>query len=206
MPFLFNKLNRLNKQYYLNLWHLNTNRRLIQTSSYLLRKSHYDVLGVKINATQNEIKKAYFERSKKFHPDRNLSLKDAEKKRNQKMFLNVQKAYELLSNQDLKDEYDRKMFGRVSTYQRKTPEKDIYESQSNFYEIKKKSPTMPKRTREERHQLVARTLITTSFERRATEESYVIHNLKRAQSRKEDENVHFVAFIFMILIILIILL
>lgn len=168
MTFLFR---HVAKSSFLNLCYLEKNRRLLQTSALLLRKSYYDVLGVNINATDKEIKRAYFKKSKKYHPDANVDGSEESKKANQKMFLKVQKAYEVLGNLDLKDEYDKKVFGRVSSHERRTPKKDIYETQSSFYTTVKRKPE--KRSREERHQLVERSLVSTSFShKRETHEYY----------------------------------
>lgn len=52
-------------------------------------KDPYTVLGVKKDANSNEIKKAYFELVKKYHPDTN---KDPEAKTK---FIEIQNAYEV---------------------------------------------------------------------------------------------------------------
>jgi predicted RND superfamily exporter protein len=62
-------------------------------SSYL--KKYYDILGLPVNASQKQIKKAYFKLAKQYHPDVNPS-EEAKKK-----FILVNKAYEVLSNPDL---------------------------------------------------------------------------------------------------------
>ncbi len=62
-------------------------------ASYL--KKYYDVLGLQQGASQTAIKKAYFKLAKQYHPDINPS-KDAQQK-----FVEVNKAYEILSNPDL---------------------------------------------------------------------------------------------------------
>lgn len=66
-------------------------------------KDHYQVLGVKKTATEREIKKAYHKLAKKYHPDRNL---DKEKKAHEKM-LQVNKAYEVLSDKEKRKHYDQ---------------------------------------------------------------------------------------------------
>jgi DnaJ-class molecular chaperone len=67
----------------------------------------YEVLGVSRSASETEIKKAYKELSKKYHPDLNAGDKDVENK-----FKEVQEAYELLSDKTRRAQYDR--FGFVS--------------------------------------------------------------------------------------------
>jgi len=69
-------------------------------------RDYYEVLGVKKNASEEEIKKAYRKLAREFHPDRNPGDKKAEGK-----FKEVQEAYDVLSDQKKRSQYDR--FGRV---------------------------------------------------------------------------------------------
>lgn len=62
--------------------------------------SYYDVLGVTINASDAEIKKAHRKTVKKYHPDLNDSSQA------QEMFKMVQEAYETLINKELRNDYD----------------------------------------------------------------------------------------------------
>lgn len=65
--------------------------------------NYYDVLGVNKNASQDEIKKAYRELSKKYHPDKN----DGDDTK----FKEINEAYSTLSDEKLKREYDMKSSG-----------------------------------------------------------------------------------------------
>ncbi|KAL6569796.1 hypothetical protein OROMI_014310 [Orobanche minor] len=62
----------------------------------------YDVLGVNKNATASEIKKAYYGLAKRLHPDTNKDDPEAEKK-----FQEVQKAYEVLKDEEKRQQYDQ---------------------------------------------------------------------------------------------------
>ena len=73
-----------------------------------MAKSLYETLEINENAAADEIKKAYRKLARKYHPDVNKD-KDAEEK-----FKEINAAYEVLSNQDKKMQYDQygdSMFG-----------------------------------------------------------------------------------------------
>ena len=64
-------------------------------------KGYYSILGISKGATEAEIKKAYRQLSKKYHPDKNPGDKEAEEK-----FKEVNEANEILSNQEKRAKYD----------------------------------------------------------------------------------------------------
>lgn len=65
-------------------------------------KNLYQILGVKSTATSDELKKAYRQLAKKYHPDANPNNKVAEEK-----FKEINKAYETLSDEKSRQQYDR---------------------------------------------------------------------------------------------------
>ncbi|KAH9620350.1 hypothetical protein KSS87_013722 [Heliosperma pusillum] len=67
-----------------------------------LSKDFYSILGVSKNATQPEIKKAFYGLAKKHHPDMNKDDPDAEKK-----FQEINKAYEVLKDDQERSAYDQ---------------------------------------------------------------------------------------------------
>ncbi|KAF7391392.1 hypothetical protein HZH66_009872 [Vespula vulgaris] len=79
--------------------------RLVQSKckscAYSKMKTHYDTLEVSPNATQNEIKSAYYKLSMLYHPDRNKS-EFANRK-----FQNISQAYDVLNNYQTRKRYDR---------------------------------------------------------------------------------------------------
>ena len=72
----------------------------------LAEKDYYEVMGVQRNATDAEIKKAYRDLAKKYHPDLHPGDKNAEAK-----FKEINEAYEVLSDKDKRARYDQ--FGQA---------------------------------------------------------------------------------------------
>ncbi|KAG7477675.1 hypothetical protein MATL_G00072190 [Megalops atlanticus] len=71
---------------------------LVETASEF---NPYDVLGVTKSASQAEIKRAYKQLAKQWHPDKN---KDP---RAEDMFIKITKSYQILSNKEMRMNYDR---------------------------------------------------------------------------------------------------
>ncbi|WP_454006754.1 molecular chaperone DnaJ [Alcaligenes sp. Marseille-Q7550] len=68
----------------------------------MAKRDLYEILGVAKNATQDELRKAYRKLAMKYHPDRNPDRKDAEEK-----FKEAKEAYEILSDEQKREAYDR---------------------------------------------------------------------------------------------------
>jgi len=80
-------------------------------------RDYYEVLGVKRDATKDQIKGAYRKLALEFHPDRNKSP-EAESR-----FKEISEAYAVLSDDEKRRQYDS--FGREGVYQRYSQE-DIF--------------------------------------------------------------------------------
>lgn len=66
------------------------------------KRNYYEVLGVSKSSTSSEIKKAYHKLAMVYHPDKNASDKDAEKK-----FKEINEAYDVLKDPEKKNLYDQ---------------------------------------------------------------------------------------------------
>ena len=64
-----------------------------------MQKDYYKILGVEKNASQEEIKKAYYKLAHQYHPDK--------KEGNESKFKEINEAYQILSNQEKRSNYDR---------------------------------------------------------------------------------------------------
>ncbi|XP_074545982.1 dnaJ homolog subfamily A member 3, mitochondrial-like isoform X2 [Halichoeres trimaculatus] len=77
-------------------------RQSFHTSSHLANKEDfYQVLGVSRTASQKDIKKAYYQLAKKYHPDTNPDDPEAKEK-----FAKLAEAYEVLSDEVKRKQYD----------------------------------------------------------------------------------------------------
>ena len=68
----------------------------------MAKRDYYEVLGVPKNVGKDELKKAYRKLAMEFHPDRNPNDNTAEEK-----FKEIVEAYEVLSNDEKRAQYDR---------------------------------------------------------------------------------------------------
>ena len=68
----------------------------------MAKPDYYEVLGVKRDATADDLKKAFRHLARKYHPDLNKGSKDAEEK-----FKEINEAYQVLGDPQKKNQYDQ---------------------------------------------------------------------------------------------------
>ncbi|RKP23154.1 DnaJ domain-containing protein, partial [Syncephalis pseudoplumigaleata] len=68
-----------------------------------MARDYYSILGVSKDADEDAIKKAYRKQALKWHPDRNKDNGDEANKK----FKELSEAYEVLSDKDKREIYDR---------------------------------------------------------------------------------------------------
>ena len=78
----------------------------------MAKRDYYEVLGVDKNASENDIKKAYRKAAMKYHPDKFANASDAEKKDAEDKFKEINEAYQVLSDDQKKQQYDQ--FGHAA--------------------------------------------------------------------------------------------
>ena len=76
----------------------------------MIRPSFYEILGIDKFASQDEIKNAYRKSVKKYHPDANDTENAA------LFFRMVKEAYDVLSDEEKRSEYDKGNYNKPSSY------------------------------------------------------------------------------------------
>lgn len=71
------------------------------SSKKVKETAYYDVLGVAVDAEEGKIKRAYYLKARKYHPDKNDSEEAKE------MFQKIGEAYQVLSDPTLRKQYDK---------------------------------------------------------------------------------------------------
>lgn len=98
--------------------------RLLSFSIVSCQKNHYDTLGVGRQDSVSTIKKAYYVLAKKYHPDTSTDPGSNDR------FREVQEAYEVLSDETKKAEYDRQNSFSSGSWERNKTASETYSGQS----------------------------------------------------------------------------
>lgn len=73
----------------------------------MAKRDYYEVLGVKKDATDAEIKRAYRKLAIQYHPDKLAGKSEEEKKKGEELFKEAAEAYSVLSDKDKRAQYDQ---------------------------------------------------------------------------------------------------
>ena len=92
--------------------------------------THYDILGVSKNATQEEIRKAYIVLVKKYHPD----LYKGDKSYADKKTKEINNAYDVLSDEEARKKYDEEIAEQSGSYSYTEPTYTDNSGAKNIYE------------------------------------------------------------------------
>jgi tetratricopeptide (TPR) repeat protein len=97
-------------------------KEILEAYKGLETRNHFEVLGISRTATQAEVKKAYFQLVKRYHPDkaRNPALADLQEQL-KALFLCVGKAFEVLSKAASRGDYESSLGPTRSTPATRTP-------------------------------------------------------------------------------------
>lgn len=71
--------------------------------------NYYEILNIKEDAIDEEIKKAYRKLSKEYHPDTNKDKSEEEQKEAEDMFRLITKAKEILLNKETREKFDEEL-------------------------------------------------------------------------------------------------
>lgn len=71
------------------------------------KRDYYEVLGVKKNATDSELKKQFRRLSKEYHPDKQVGKSDSDRSAAEEKFKEINEAYNILSDKDKRMRYDQ---------------------------------------------------------------------------------------------------
>ena len=88
--------------------------------------TYYDILGISENATKEEIKRAYRQKSLEYHPDRNRNDPNATN-----TFQKISEAHSVLSDENQRRKYDLTMKGSIPNGMHAMPD-DIFNIMAHF--------------------------------------------------------------------------
>jgi len=91
------------------------------------KPDYYAILGVFRDASPEEIKRAYFDAAQRLHPDKNVAAGETE------LFLEIQQAYEILSNPKRRNLYDATLPPEIDV--NSVVKHEIYFSRSNLVKM-----------------------------------------------------------------------
>lgn len=97
-----------------------------------MSKNYYDILGIKKDATDDEIKKAYKNLAKTKHPDK---FQDSERQQATHVFTEIQKAYSVLSDKQKRRIYDLHGEDGIQSHNERSNHRQIIKVNDNVVNI-----------------------------------------------------------------------
>lgn len=95
-----------------------------------IEHSHYEVLGVRVNATYQQIKNAFNRKALQYHPDKQVkqqqTTQSQQQQQHQNNFLLIQEAYSVLKDVAKRNQYDLQRQS-IENHQKQREEPLIYE-------------------------------------------------------------------------------
>ncbi len=76
--------------------------------------THYDVLGVSKTAAAEEIRRAYLQQARQWHPDRFVGKPELESQRAENEMRGVNEAFRVLGNRERRQQYNRELEGQAT--------------------------------------------------------------------------------------------
>ena len=107
------------------------------------QSTFYDILRVHPDATQAEIKEAYLQLSKEYHPDRNQNVTKYDAELIHTQYVKINEAYSVLGKESERRHYDAQIFVRIDPEQKQKekkkksrPEAMTFEERARAYGFK----------------------------------------------------------------------
>jgi DnaJ-class molecular chaperone len=94
--------------------------------------NYYEILGVSTDASQAEIKKSFRNLALQHHPDKNKNSEESKQ-----MFMKIIEAYEVLSDEQARKNYDNNTLQKRGTRTRWTPSAD-FSTVYSYEELKRR--------------------------------------------------------------------
>jgi len=92
------------------------------------QQTYYDILEVSQNATQAAIRKSYYKKSLKYHPDKNPDNAEEAKER----FILIGEAYNILSDEEKRLNYDRELASGNAAFRLSSSNRDDSETYESY--------------------------------------------------------------------------
>jgi len=160
-----------------------------------MEKNYYNILGVPFDATQEEIRSAYFDAAKKYHPDANYVDHSG------KQFIEIQEAYDVLVNSYRRQQLDQfvpanekvKPAVKLEVYSSEPPLKSLDEQQFLYVLLELSGEVHPKQV--ELPHIHICLIIDTSTSMRGARLDMVSSNIRHLlQKLNVDDLISIVAF------------